>query len=63
MEERGIASEGVDLATPDFCAIAAAYGWSAERLEAFSDLARLLQEAAARPGPTLIEIEEQVVMR
>jgi len=62
MQERGIAPEGVDLATPDFVAIAGAYGWRAERLGAAGDLPRLLQDAARRDGPTLIEVDEAVVM-
>jgi acetolactate synthase-1/2/3 large subunit len=62
MQDRGIAPEGVDLATPDFCAAARAYGWTAERLASAGDLARLLKEAARRDGPTLIEIDEAVVM-
>lgn len=62
MEERGIAPEGVDLFTPDFCALARAYGWAAERLESAGDLPRLLRDAASRPGPTLIEMDEADMM-
>ncbi|HWT31965.1 MAG TPA: 5-guanidino-2-oxopentanoate decarboxylase [Propylenella sp.] len=62
MKQRGIAPEGVDLAPPDFCAVARAYGMAAEQLYARADLTRLLQEATRRPGPTLIEIDEAVIM-
>ena len=62
MRARGIAPEGVDLTTPDFCAIARAYGLAAERLDTTAALGGLLKAAAARPIPTLIEIDEAVVM-
>ena len=50
------------LTTPDFVAIARAYGLAAERLPARDDLSRLLGEAAQRSVPTLIEIDEAVIM-
>jgi acetolactate synthase-1/2/3 large subunit len=59
---RGIAPEGVDLTTPDFVAIARAYGWQAERLAALGKLPERLQAAAARTTPTLIEVDETVAM-
>jgi acetolactate synthase-1/2/3 large subunit len=62
MQARGIAPEGVDLTTPDFCAIASAYGLAAERLKTRQALGGLLKAAAVRPIPTLIEIDEAVVM-
>ncbi|MDQ3561117.1 MAG: 5-guanidino-2-oxopentanoate decarboxylase [Pseudomonadota bacterium] len=62
MLERGIEPEGVDLHTPDFCAIARAYGWRAEHLASYDQLAGLLRSAAARSDPTLIEIDETEVM-
>ena len=62
MKERGIEPEGVRLTTPDFVAIARAYGLAAERLPARGDLSRLLAEAAQRSIPTLIEIDEAVIM-
>jgi acetolactate synthase-1/2/3 large subunit len=61
--ERGIPPIGVDLDTPDFVAIAKAYGWNAERLPARDDLSRRLQEAAASNRPTLIELDEAMMMR
>ena len=62
MQARGITPEGVDLTTPDFCAIAGAYGLAAERLEEPSGLGGLLKAAAARPIPTLIEIDAAIIM-
>ena len=60
MQRRGIAPEGVDLATPDFVRIAEAYGWHGERLDDPSDLPAALRNAAARSGPTLIDMEARV---
>jgi len=48
---------GVDLHTPDFQAIARAYGWASERLDRDEALPDLLRSAAARTLPTLIEIQ------
>ena len=59
---RGIAPEGVDLTTPDFVAIARAYGWQTERLAALGELAERLRAAAERTTPTLIEVGETVAM-
>ena len=57
MLARGIAPVGVDLHTPDFQGIARAYGWASERLDGPGSLPNLLQRAAARTLPTLIEIQ------
>ncbi len=62
MQGRGIEPVGVDLHTPDFVAIARAYGWTAERLESAPQLPELLRQAARRSGPTLIVMDEAVVM-
>ncbi len=62
MVERQITPVGVDLHTPDFVAIARAYGVAGTRMEALEALPALLGEAAARPGPTLIEFDETVVL-
>jgi acetolactate synthase I/II/III large subunit len=56
MLARGIAPVGVDLHTPDFQAIARAYGWASERLDSAEALPDLLRRAVARTLPTLIEI-------
>ena len=59
MLERGIPPLGVDLHSPDFCALARAYGCRASRpesLEAFeTELRQALSEAS---GPLLIELRE-----
>jgi acetolactate synthase-1/2/3 large subunit len=62
MVDRQITPVGVDLHTPDFVAIAKAYGVAGVRMEALDALPALLAEAAARPGPTLIEFDESVVL-
>jgi thiamine pyrophosphate-dependent acetolactate synthase large subunit-like protein len=43
-------------------AVARAYRWHAERLASHDGLAGLLQEAAKRDCPTLIEMDEAVIM-
>jgi acetolactate synthase-1/2/3 large subunit len=60
--DRGIARIGVDPAPPDFVAVARAYGLAAQRLADRSDLPRLLREAEARDGPTLIDIDEALIL-
>jgi acetolactate synthase-1/2/3 large subunit len=57
MLARGIAPVGVDLHTPDFQGIAAAYGWASERLDSPASLPTVLKGAVARTLPTLIEIQ------
>ena len=62
MLDRQITPVGVDLHTPDFVTIAKAYGVAGVRMEMLESLPALLGEAAARPGPTLIEFDESVVL-
>jgi acetolactate synthase-1/2/3 large subunit len=62
MVKHHITPVGVDLHTPDFVAIAEAYGMAGVRMETLEALPTLLGEAAARPGPTLIEFDETVVI-
>ena len=62
MVAREIAPVGVDLHTPDFVGIGQAYGAVALRLERLDDLPGLLRAAAGRSGPTLIEVDEAVVL-
>jgi acetolactate synthase-1/2/3 large subunit len=62
MVARQITPVGVDLHTPDFVAIAKAYGMAGIRMETLEALPGLLREAAARAGPTLIEFDESVVL-
>ena len=58
MVEAGVVPEGVKPSAPDFPAIAAAYGLPAERLATVADLPAALAKAAARGGPSLIEIHQ-----
>ncbi|MEM1162831.1 MAG: 5-guanidino-2-oxopentanoate decarboxylase, partial [Pseudomonadota bacterium] len=62
MVDRQIKPVGVDLHTPDFVGIGRAYGAEAMALEDLADLPRLMIEAAERSGPTLIEIDEALVL-
>ena len=62
MVNHQITPVGVDLHTPDFVAIAKAYGITGVRMETLDSLPALLGEAAARPGPTLIEFDQSVVL-
>ncbi|EGC98770.1 hypothetical protein B1M_39923, partial [Burkholderia sp. TJI49] len=56
MVDGGVEPVGVDLHTPDFVAIARAYGWGAQRIDEGAPLAGALSEAAAHGQPYLIEI-------
>lgn len=47
---------GTELVNPDFCALARAYGYEAERVEQTADFEGALSRALARPRGTLIEI-------
>ncbi|MDK1377726.1 MULTISPECIES: 5-guanidino-2-oxopentanoate decarboxylase [unclassified Sinorhizobium] len=58
MVDSGITPEGVKPSAPDFLMTAGAYGVPAERLADVRDLSRALTVAAARSGPSLIEIHE-----
>ena len=62
MEARGMSPLGVDLATPDFVAVASAYGLAADRPRECAELRRALRDAVARGIPTLIEIDEAVAL-
>jgi acetolactate synthase-1/2/3 large subunit len=55
MRDVGAEPVGVTPTPPDFVRIASAYGIAAERAASLGDLARLLREAAARAGPSLID--------
>jgi len=63
MVSRQIEPIGVDIGTPDFIALAKAFGAAAETLANADDLPRLLLEAAQRKVPTLIEIDETMYVR
>ncbi|CAE6871022.1 5-guanidino-2-oxopentanoate decarboxylase [Paraburkholderia aspalathi] len=56
MLHREVEPIGVDLHTPDFVAIARAYGWAAERLDEGTPLTEALARAAQQKVPSLIEI-------
>ena len=58
MVSRQIEPIGVDIGTPDFLALARAFGVVAMRLDHAGELAGLLHEANQRSVPTLIEIDE-----
>jgi acetolactate synthase-1/2/3 large subunit len=54
---------GSDLRNPDFCALARAYGYAAERVACTEDFEAALLRALAAPGGTLIELplSEEVI--
>ena len=54
---------GSDLHNPDFCALARAYGYAAERVERTAEVEAALLRALAAPGGTLIEVplSEEVI--
>lgn len=58
MVENGITPEGVKPSAPDFVKIGEAYGLPSCRVAEIADLASALKAAAARHGPSLIEIHE-----
>jgi len=58
MQNRGIAPVGVDLYTPDFLALAKAFGCNAARATSFDHLRELLITAAGADRLTVIELME-----
>jgi len=58
MQNRGIPAIGVDIYTPDFLALARAFGCHAERASGLEHLHQLLRAAARAERPTLIEVLE-----
>lgn len=62
MDAAKVTRVGVDLVTPDFLAIARAYGAAAVRLESVGALTGILADAARTPGPTVIELDEAMVL-
>ncbi len=58
MLEAGVVPQGVKPTAPDFLLTAKAYGIPAERLADIEELPRALADAAARTGPSLIEIHQ-----
>jgi len=61
MQAGQITPVGVDLHSPDFTALARAYALPGQRLERLDDLPRLIA-AAPTDGPSLIEIDETLVV-
>ncbi|AZE77425.1 5-guanidino-2-oxopentanoate decarboxylase [Pseudomonas synxantha] len=59
MLNRAIEPVGVDIYTPDFIGIAKAMGCAAESIDGVEPLRAALRAAAARPGPTLIEVDQE----
>jgi acetolactate synthase-1/2/3 large subunit len=62
METAGVAPLGVDLHTPDFVALARAYGLASERVFNLPRLGERVRAALDRGGPTLIELPEAVAL-
>jgi acetolactate synthase I/II/III large subunit len=56
MLQREVEPIGVDLHTPDFVALARAYGWQAQRVAEGEALDEALRHASSQDVPTLIEI-------
>jgi acetolactate synthase I/II/III large subunit len=56
MVGRGVEPIGVDLHTPDFVAVAKAYGWGAQRVTEGAPLGEILRHAAQQTQPWLIEV-------
>ena len=50
-------TSGSDLFNPDFAALARAFGWEAERVDATEQFAPALGRALARTGPTLLHLK------
>jgi len=63
MVNRAITPVGVDIYTPDFIAVAKALGCAAEAVSGVETLRSALYAAAARPGPTLIEVDQGLWMK
>jgi acetolactate synthase-1/2/3 large subunit len=61
MRDAGAEPIGVTPTPPDFVQVARAYGVPAERLASLDALPRALREAAARGGPSLIDLPVELV--
>jgi 5-guanidino-2-oxopentanoate decarboxylase len=61
MVASGIPEVGVSQVNPDFALLAAAYGIPAVRPARLEEVTTALAEALTRPGPTLIEIRQDVM--
>ncbi|QDH63993.1 5-guanidino-2-oxopentanoate decarboxylase [Pseudomonas azotoformans] len=63
MLNRAIEPVGVDIYTPDFIGVAKALGSAADSAHSVAQLRSALRAAADRPGPTLIEIDQDLWMK
>jgi len=63
MRRHEVTPIGVDLATPDFIAIARAFGCHAEQVADASQLSAALARTAGRTLPSVIEIDEASWLR
>ncbi|CRM84634.1 5-guanidino-2-oxopentanoate decarboxylase [Pseudomonas marginalis] len=63
MLNRAIEPVGVDIYTPDFIGVAKALGSAADSAHSVAQLRNALRAAADRPGPTLIEIDQDLWMQ
>lgn len=63
MLNRAIEPVGVDIYTPDFIGVAKALGSAADSAHSVAQLRSALRAAADRPGPTLIEINQDLWMK
>lgn len=59
MEDNGIEAVGVRLSTPNFVAVAEAYGCAAERATSLEELRQSVGRAAARHVPTVIQLDQE----
>jgi len=62
MLERDIPTIGVDIYTPDFIAIAKGFGCEARRVATRSEFIETLRQSVDAPGPTLIDIPEDLAL-
>lgn len=62
MEAEHIEPIGVDLFAPDFVRLAEVYGFTGRRLANAGELPGMLKEAAAAREPTIIEIDESLIL-
>jgi acetolactate synthase-1/2/3 large subunit len=62
MERAQIRPVGVDLHTPDFVMIGKAYGAESMAVTDMDALPEVLRAAAMRKGPTVIEIDEALIL-
>ena len=62
MEAEGVKPIGVELFTPDLVKLAEAYEFAAERPKSAEELPDILRRAAAHDGPTLIDLDERLIL-